>query len=278
MYNDISRRLLKAFAGRWVDRAETDTKRSMRKLAEYGISFSSGSLKTFFTQARDILNDDHSPYYRLAAEFIQTTQKVRITDFGINFGYNGFAKEKKKDTKLVLALDGSDISDAASFHQQLTQWDAHEASVVFLFCDSVQPPVELLDSEFKRWPRRAFFLFTYDAAALGHVWGNNVMLVLDASSPDFARRSAALNTHKMLTGAYHRFNDRNADECISDAFLDAVHEAGVNFLFLLRETDCTDDCRLHVNSFCFAEKRRPKRPLFVSELLGDIDSMNVTNR
>ena len=41
MNNDMNVRLLKAFAGRWVERAETDTKRSMRKLAEYGISFSS---------------------------------------------------------------------------------------------------------------------------------------------------------------------------------------------------------------------------------------------
>ena len=165
MYNDVNVRLLKAFAGRWVDRAETDTRRSMRRLAEYGISFSSGSLKEFFSLSREILNDSHSPYYLLAYEFIRATEKGRITQFGINFGYNGFAHEKKKETPLAVTIDGADIRDAASFHQQLTQWDAHEASIVFLFCDGDRPSPELIDAETKRWPKRAFFLFTDDPAA-----------------------------------------------------------------------------------------------------------------
>lgn len=274
MINDVNVKLLKAFAGRWVDRAETDTKRSMRKLAEYGMSFSSGSLKGFFTLAREILSDNHSAYYRLVSEFIRSTEKARITEFGINFGYNGFANEKKKDSKLVLALDGASIRDAASFHQQLTEWDAHDASIVFLFCETAKPPVELLDGELRRWPGRAFFLFTDDPAALGWSWGKNVMLVIDADSPDFARRASALNEHKMLIGAYRRFDEHSAGACTGADFLDTVHGAGVNFLFLRAAPDCSPDCRRRVNTFCFAEKRRPARPLFVSELSGDIESMN----
>ncbi len=274
MYNDVNVRLLKAFAGRWVDRAETDTRRSMRRLAEYGISFSSGSLKEFFTLSREILNDSHSPYYLLAYEFIRATEKGRITQFGINFGYNGFAHEKKKETPLAVTIDGADIRDAASFHQQLTQWDAHEASIVFLFCDGDRPSPELIDAETKRWPKRAFFLFTDDPAALGYSWGKNVMLLLDAGDAEFARLAAAQREHKMLIGSYRRFDEKNAQDCLSDAFLDGVHDAGASFLLLLKARDCSDDCRRRINEFCYAEKRAPHRALFVSELFGDIESIN----
>lgn len=275
MNNDMNAKLLRAFAGRWVDRAETDTKRSMRKLAEYGLSFSSGSLKGFFTEAREILNDSRSPYYRLASEFIATTEKSRITTFGINFGYYGFANEKKKDTQLAVTVDGAEITDAASLHQRLTEWDAHEAAVCFLFCKSGRPDAEMIDSETALWPKRAFFVFVDGGEPLSRSWRKNVMLLLDADAPDFAARVKDLNERKMLVGAYRRFDDGSAGETISEAFLSGVHDAGVNFLLLLKDQGCSEDCRRRVNDFCYAEKRAPKRPLFVSEFSGDFSYINA---
>ena len=275
MYNDMNYRLLKAFMGRWVDRAETDTKRSMRKLAEYGLSFSSGSLKAFFTLSREILNDSRSPYYRLASEFIRGTDKARITEFGINFGYYGFANEKKKDTRLAVIVHGAELTDAASLHQRLTEWDAHEASICFLFCSGAQPSAAMIDSETARWPKRAFLVFADDEAALTQNWRKNVMLLVDADLPDFSARVDALKKRRLLIGAYRRFDDRNAEETISDAFLDGVHDAGINFLLLVKAPDCSGACRRRINDFCYAEKRSPKRPLFVAELSGDLASINA---
>jgi len=275
MNNDMNVRLLKAFAGRWVERAETDTKRSMRKLAEYGISFSSGSLKSFFTLSREILNDTHSPYYRLASEFIKRTDKSRITQFGINFGYYGFADEKKKDTPLAVCVDGRDVTDAASLHQHLTEWDAHEAAICFLFCRNAQPPAAMIDRETGLWPKRAFFVFADGEIDLTQEWHKNVMFLLDTDAPDFTQKVKMLNEKKMLVGAYRRFDDGSADEAVSDAYLDRVHAAGVSFLLLLKGPDCSEDCRRRVNDFCYADKRRPKRPLFVAELSGDIAAINA---
>lgn len=275
MNNDINVRLLKAFAGRWVERAETDTKRSMRRLAEYGMSFSSGSLKAFFTLARDTLNDSRSPYYRLASEFIRRTDKGRITQFGINFGYYGFADEKKKDTPLAVCIDGGDVTDAASLHQHLTEWDAHEAAVCFLFCRGAQPPAAMIDRETALWPKRAIFVFADGEIDLTQEWHKNVMLLLDTDAPDFTQKLLALGEKKMLLGAYRRFDDGNADETISDAFLDTVHAAGVSFLLLLRGPACSEDCCRRVNDFCYADKRSPRRPLFTAELSGDVAAINA---
>lgn len=275
MYNDISARLLRAFAGRWVDRAETDTKRSMRKLAEYGLSFSSGSLKNFFLQARDILNDNRSPYYRLASEFIANTDKQRISEFGICFGYYGFAREKKKiPNKLAVAVNGAEVPEPAALHQKLAEWDAHEAAICYLFCEGTEPSAGELLAEVALWPKRAFLIFADDPEALKYSWPQNVMLLVNVDAPDFAAQTQALNEQRLLSGAWHRFDDANAAETMSDAYLDSIHAAGVNFLLLLKGPDCTEECRRRVNDFCYKDKRKPHRPLFVAELFGDLASMN----
>ena len=276
MSYDVNYRLLKAFAGRWVERAETDTKRSMRKLTEYGLSFSSGSLKNFFTLAREILNDSRSPYYHLASELIKSADKSRITEFGINFGYYGFAHEKKKNTQLAVVVHGVEAADAASLHQRLTEWDAHEAAICFLFCKGTQPPAAMIDSETARWPKRAFLVFADDEAALEQNWRKNVMLLVNTDMPEFSARLQALQERHLLIGAYRRFDDENAEETISDAFLERIHDAGINVLLLVKKANCSEICRQRVNDFCFKDKRMPRRPLFVAELSGDLNTINAT--
>lgn len=275
MYNDIGVRLLCAFAGRWVDRSETDTKRSMRKLTEYGLNFSSGSLKNFFMQARDILNDNRSPYYRLASELIANTDKSRILEFGICFGYYGFAKEKKKiPNKLAIAVNGAVVPDPAALHQKLAEWDAHEAAICCLFCEGAKPPASELLAEVSFWPKRAFLIFADTPEEPEYNWPKNVMLLVNADAPDFAAQIKALNERKLLSGAWRRFDDANAADTMSDAYLDGIHAAGVNFLLLLKGQACTKECHRRVNDFCYKDKRKPRRPLFVAELSSDLASMN----
>jgi len=288
MNNRTSVRVLRAFASRWLDKAESDTKRSLRKLVEFGCYFSgSTQINSFFNEAHDILKSSNSKYYVLAHNLIKSVDKNRTTEFGIAFGYNGFVKgmneirshfsannKYKALVAIIRNIDDTLGLNANGLSGQVTTYSQNGTAIFFIFCDDIG----IADGELKITldsnSQKAFFLFTDNEEIVMLNNQNNVMAILNLCSDNFAQISEILIKQKRLFGAYCRYNDENADEIISKNFLDTVKARGCLFLFLVEDDGCSESCHEKVNQFSFHQKRKPTHPIFISELFSDLKWLN----
>lgn len=288
MNNKPTVRVLRAFAGRWLSKAETDTKRNLRKLVEFGSYFSSSAqIKNFFIEAHNILKSSISKYYILARSLIRSVDRERITEFGISFGYYGFVKGMREissgsseieNSRALAGIIGNDtdnhIDDSEDLQYRISESAQNGAAMYFIFCDEICLHADEIGNVMKCYPHNAFFLLTGKADIALSNNQLNAMPILNFESECFSATCEKLKNQKRLFGAYCIVNDDNMDEVLSSDLLDKVQEAGVFFLFLIKADGCSDSLSEKANGFGYAQKRKPTHPIFVTELLGDLEWLN----
>lgn len=288
MNNQTTVRVMRAFAVHWLSKAETDTKRSLRKLVEFGCYFSgSVQIKKFFNEAHDIIKSSKSKYYVLSHNLIKSVDRDRLTEFSITLGYNGFVRGMKginagiSDKVTSCALAGiignnkaNPIINSEDLGKRISKMAITGTAIYFIFCDGAELSAEDFENVIKNYRNNAFFLFTDNGEVALKSSQMNVMPVINLQSDNFSAVCKELKDQKRLFGVYCRYDEQNADEIISSAFLDKVNEQNCMFLFLLEADGCSLECHEKINSFSFSEKRKPTNPIFISELFGDLDWLN----
>lgn len=290
MSNNTNVRILRAFANHWLDKAETDTKRSLRKLVEFGYCFSGSSkIRNFFHEARNIINNNKSQYFSLTRNLVKNVDRVRTTEFGIIFGFDGLVKgingpllhTAEKEHKYALASiiggqGGENILNANSLTERTNELSCGGTALFFIFIDSIEIDCELLRDLTDSFPLRTFFILT-DRTDLALACNTkNVMPILDLYGKDYTEVSAKLKNQKQLFGGFLSYNDNNADTIKSTEFLDKVSESGCLFLFLVADASATKSCREKMSSFGHMQKRKPTHPIFITDLFGDLDWLNAS--
>ncbi|NLT63119.1 MAG: hypothetical protein GXY01_01470 [Clostridiales bacterium] len=288
MNNDTAARILRAFAHRWLDKTELDTKRNLRKLVEFGCYFSaSPQLRKFFRESRNILNDNKSKYYLLAHDLTKSVDKSRTAEFGITFGYYGLAKEIEKASSHNSAKDGENhfvgvitgnegqgVSNADELKERIFKLAQSGVTVFFIFCGKSSIKSTELKSIIDAYPQKAFFIFTDSDDIAMSISQKNIMPVLDLKSGSYDLISNKLRSQERLYGGYYRYNDETSDEIITKAFLNNVYEKNCLFLFLIEDIGCSQSSHDKVNNFSYHQKRKPSYPVFVTELFGDLKWLN----
>ena len=282
---DTSVRILRVFVTRWLDRAEYDTDRTLRKLVEFG-SYFSGSVpqKRFFAAVKSILTEKNSQYYMLARTLFSNVSKDRITEFGIAFGYYGLAKNARFSNERHFQHENSGlvagiIPPLGEAHENISLTEAFRelaqsgTSVFFIFCDEADINESELFEIVSKNPRRAFFVFTSDDVLAMKYSQKNVMPVLNLDLENQASLAAKLKKRGRLFGGYCRVSDENADNVTSEAFLDNTYKNDCLFLFLIQDTHASGSSG-GLGEFTYREKRRPSHPIFITKLPGDIDWLN----
>jgi|GEM_PF-3370425 len=290
MGNNTTVRILRAFAGRWLDKAETDTKRSLRKMIEFGYCFSgSAGIRNFFHEARNIINSNRSQYFLLTRELVKNVDKIKTTEFGIIFGFEGLVKGMNgapahlsgNDCEYALAavIDGTkdgSLSGEAELEARVSSLSQNGAALFFIFCDRAEIDGGTLKRIAESHPKKAFFIFTGSGDLAGSCSGNNVMPVLDLGSVTYPEISSGLRKQKQLFGGFVRYGDETAEAFTQSAFLDKTAESGCLFLFLAEDGACSQDCKDRMSAFSRAQKRKPTHPIFITDILGDLKWLNGT--
>ena len=283
---DTSVRILKVFLNRWLDKAETDTNRTLRKLVEFGYYFSSSvPQRKFFAEAKKIMSDNSCKYYDLAQNLFSYVNKDRATELGIDFGYYGLAKNcrfsnehhsSKDKAGLVVGFlpDCAQQDDSNELSSQFYRIAQSGANIYFIFCDELQINDNELSEIIDKNPHKAFFLFTSDESFSMKFAQKNVMPVLNLNSQIYLSASEKLKKRGRLFGGYYTYGDDTADTVTYSSFLDNVYERNCLFLFLAANKNCSQNVRDKVSGFCSRQKRKPTHPIFITDILGDINWLN----
>jgi len=280
---ETSVRILRVFLNRWLDRAEADTDRTLRKLAEFGYFFSiSSAQKRFFSEVKQLLSDSGSKYYMLARNLFERVDKNRTIEFGLAFGYYGLAKHfgdhllirEKTDIMVGILPDNRSIGTATAFSDRFSEFSKGGASSFVIFCDALDLPTCGLFPIIENNPHKSFFLFTGAETTALQFAQKNVMPILNVTSDNFAALSDKLIKRQRLFGGFIRYDDRNANVIISKSFLNNIYEQGCLFLFLIEEKSCSEATHDRINQFAYQQKRKPTHPIFITELFGDLKWLN----
>lgn len=111
-----SRLLIETVIRRAIKEMEDSPKRTLRKLVDMALSFSSGSFQSFFFRsAQTMLKNENSAYYNLFQDIVAHVEEDRLIDFGINVGYHGctLGARKIRETE---SLDGYNIPWSVTLH------------------------------------------------------------------------------------------------------------------------------------------------------------------
>ncbi|MEA4894395.1 MAG: hypothetical protein VB064_03955 [Oscillospiraceae bacterium] len=283
---DTSVRIIKAFLSRWLDNAGTDTNRTLRKLVEFGYYFSSFSpQRQFFSEVRKVISDNSSKYYSLARKLFLSVDRDRISEFGVAFGYYGFDRSslirgeklfvrgKQSPVAGVITSRGDD-PDNAGIAARLQRLINGGTNIFFIFDDIPERDENELYQIISRNPRKAFFIFTANNSTALKYDQKNVMTVIDLRSGGCTSLSEQLMERRRLLGAYYVYNDDNADTACSPGLLDEVCDKSCLFLFLKASEGCSQPVREKVGAYGYLQKRRPTHPVFVSDIIGDLEWLN----
>ncbi len=283
---DTSVRILRVFLNRWLDKAESDADRTLRKLVEFGYYFSSSApQKRFFSEAKKIISDSCCKYYELFRTLFSSVDRERAIELGIAFGYYGLAKSYRFSGERLFGREKTgpvagtipsqaSASDFAGLSAEFAVLSQRGAGVYFIFCDELDSCKRELCDIIDKNPRKAFFVFSTDEILLMKLTQKNVMPVLDFNSEDYDRLSEQLKKQKRIFGAFNSYGEETADYIVSKEFLDDVYDRSCLFLFLIADGSCSAASREKLSAFSYAEKRKPSNPIFVTDIISDLDSLN----
>jgi len=287
---DTSVRILRVFLTRWLDKAETDTNRTLRMLVEFGCYFSASlHQRKFFFEAKRILSNKESRYYSLAQSLFRSVDKERAAEFGICFGYYGLAKSSwfsgehlcgfQKPTPVAGIIPGRKLrpvnNDLSGQFSTLAQGGTN---IFFIFCDDISFSESELFAMIEKNPHKSFFLFTESESTAIKFAQKNVMPVLNLESSNYDFLADELRKYGRFFGGYYQYGDAEADIITAADFLENIYERNCLFLFLVENEECSNSTHKKIQKFGYSQKRNPTHPVFVTELFGDLEALNGNDR
>ncbi len=86
----VTKALIRTTIKRALADIQRDPKRSVRNLVDLGLNFADGAnQKQLFDITRQYLSSENSAYFQLAENIVNEIDHEKLTNYGINFGYNG---------------------------------------------------------------------------------------------------------------------------------------------------------------------------------------------
>lgn len=167
MMQDVNRTLIEAAVRKTLRRIPDSPEREIRNLVDLGMNFTASPYqRLFFQNLQRWLKNPDCPFYTIIQDLVQNVESEILVRFGINLGYNGFAKgtqavrsmQKKQGFPIPWSL-----SFAVSREEDLEKLaDVIRQSVELNICTYFLHPEiepEQLIPLLKTQPNCSFFLF-----------------------------------------------------------------------------------------------------------------------
>lgn len=75
---------------------KSSPRRAARNLVDLGVAFQRKISEAFLVYAQEMLQDQDSAYYDLISDVIVHVDRNLLVNFGMNLGYNGCTKERRR--------------------------------------------------------------------------------------------------------------------------------------------------------------------------------------
>ncbi len=268
-----------------------DPNRSIRRLVDLGIQFGRGRYQqTFFTDAQSALKKKQSAYYELVTSLIRNVEPKTLETLGFNVGYmswtqgaktiRAYEKEHGINVPWTILLDlNSPTPHPLEMSRLVDEGEKMGIYTYFLFVGTQTADFDALLSAAEAHGNSAFFLFSADEETnqiltRSDALIRNTLLVPRGSQAKLPAAGALLSEKKRMFGLNCEYNEVNAEEYLSEAFLQSVVREGYPFLFLLPAPGCDPAVCAHVYDQIVEIRSRGRYPLFPVELINDVQQVD----
>lgn len=255
MDHDVSRALIETVVRRTLTEMRADPERSIRNLVDMALAVSKGRFQQrFFGIAQRMLEDESSPYYRLAHDTVSYVDIDRLLQFGMNLGYNSCtegaqtirALKMEKGvgvpwTQRITLPEPFDDERQERLSRLIGKGESLGIYTWMLFSeDRPVDALHLIDDH----PDSAFFLFCNSGGLSRECLErlselDNVMCVLRFDDEAEAG-TAELRKKGILYSVYLPYSTGDIDQILSGAWFEEAEALSPVFTCLLAEKGCSE--------------------------------------
>ncbi len=258
---DTSRIMIKTFVKSALKDAENSPERCTRNLVDMALNFSNNSSQySFFSIARQMLNNENSPYYPLIEDILKHIDKDKLLNFGLNIGYNSCTKGagiiRHKDSEegfeipWILGLETGDPSRESFLTDYQKIFDQGKVLGIYAYqlhiTENPTPVLELAarnsDCAVILFCRAELITeeFAEEASRL-----NNILIGVEYG--DMADTAALiLRDHKLLYSLYYICSEENVTDVTSGAFFRFAEEMHSPFAAIIPQRGCSTQTRKNI--------------------------------
>jgi hypothetical protein len=286
---NFTRAMIDTAVDRGINQMEENPKRTIRKLADLGKTFSTGEFSQWnFTQIQKMLKNENSPYYTVLQHLLRHTAHDNIKNFGINVGYDSWIygariiRKKTQDNGFAIPWmpifnynSQNDLSVMSSYERIINEAsDLGINSFCFIQEDDNEADSKLLELTSK-YPRSAFFYFLPNAKVSVSFTAKlkrcgNTLLSINVDSEDCSDVCAALRTSGCLYSIHYVYHHTELNNVNYEAKLEEIYQNESSMLFLIQG----DDCNSSLSDFVVEKRLNQTYPIFLWDLYSDIETIS----
>lgn len=295
--NKITYAMIETAIDKGIRDIKENSNRGIRNLVDLGTHFSTGPFqKEFFIMAKQMLNNDNSPYYELVNQIFQNTDPWVLKHFGINLGYNSwiygaekikqFKKNNGHNAPWTLIFDfihsTKDILSSKEIEDILISGELMGIYCGMFFVNINKEQLNSLLNMLKLHKNSSYFIFLKPDTITDRVAkilinaGNIVpMLAMDLHNYIICRNAAdILINNKCLYGIYNMCSDFNFEYLISDKYLREVEVLHCAFAFYIKNGLNETENKKRFSKFIQTSKSAIKYPFFIFDFYEDYASIS----
>ncbi len=286
MQEKLARLLIETAADRWITGLQKDTRRSARKLAEFGDLMSkTGRQHWFFEKVQQILKNESSGYYAFARRLAVSVDRGALKTFGLNFGYNSLVKgarmiaayEEESGNYLpwTITMECPSGAQGLSMQRRLIE-EGRSLGVYTYILDAARFGGELsgLRALFSDFQDCAFLLLCRAPLLLGAESlqdSRNVLYLICPDDPEACRVAASLRGARCLWGLWSAYNEQTADEIIGGRYASFAAQSECDALFLCAKPGVGAPTVEKMRAYAQSLRANDSCGYFVCELRSDIE-------
>ena len=281
---DMKRVLVESAVGKMLDNFQTAPEREIRNLVDMGLNFAEGRFqKQFLQTAQRMLRDPKSAYYELVKRIVSRVDRERLVTFGMNVGYNGCTQgarrirtlERERGFNIPWALNlepGEETlrEDPAFYPGLVSQGRALGIYTYLLFApEDAALALPLMEGE----KDCAFLLFLSAGQLTGplreRLWDIKNVMVSIRWGREAIPVCRELQEAGFLTAVHFPYSKEDAEEILSDAWLEALAPARPAFAFLRAEAGCPQEVQSRVYRYVRSVRDSQRYPVALMDLKQD---------
>ena len=258
MAADTSRIMIRTFVKSALKDAEKSPERCTRNLVDMALNFSSNSSQqSFFSIARQMLNNENSPYYPLIEDVLKHMDKDKLLNFGLNIGYNSCTKgsaiiRQTENTEhfeipWILGLETGDPSAENFLTDYQKIFDQGKTLGIYAYqLHITENPIPVLELAARNSDCAVILFckadliteeFAEEASAL-----NNILIGVEYG--DMADTATLiLRDHRLLYSLYYICSDETSGDITSGAFFRFAEEMHSPFAAVVPQRNCSPQIR-----------------------------------
>ena len=290
MSKDLKRILIESMLDKTIKDAKESPRRTLRNLIDMGLNFSKGQhQKKFLNDARNLLQDEDSQYYKLAEDIFFHVNKNFLLHFGINLGYNGCIKggekirEKEREKgisipwALSIMIDNEKLEEQPWVYQRIIEEGMGLGIYVYrLFLSGGK--LESLTGLLEKYPDCAFAVFLKNCEITDRFVNQMAELgtTLTAVCMDDETEKACSKFRDagLLFAVCCQYQEREKKQMLSEKWFAEVMRFRPHFIFLHPDVSCSTQTKNEIYNRILEERKKQRQPVFCMDLIRDFYKIN----